>query len=218
MRIRTCVVVLLVPATAALAQSLGDVARKEKKRREQNQRGGAAVHVITQADVATVGDVASGETASGLSEIAEESDGAPASSERAPLAPEFTLPDRNGRTFSLRDLRGRPVLVDFWASWCGPCKQTMPEIEKLHREYGSRLQVVGINIEGRSPEVLAYLDKGGYSFRVLFDSGNWQGSTVTSYGVTSIPRTFLIDRDGRILFSGHPSSLRRAQLEAALVE
>jgi hypothetical protein len=64
--------------------------------------------------------------------------------------------------------------------------------------------------------VLSYLDKGGYSFRVLFDSGNWQGGTVASYGVTSIPHTLLIDRDDRVLFSGHPHNLRESQIEAAL--
>jgi thiol-disulfide isomerase/thioredoxin len=220
LRVRAWILVLLVPATAALAQSLGDVARKEKKRREQNQRDGAAVqvHVITGSGVPSAGDVASGETDLPFGDGSEPSaDGDPSRSPQV-TAPDFTLPDREGRTLSLRDLRGRPVLVDFWASWCGPCKQTMPEIEKIHRKYGARLQVVGINIEGRSPDVLSYLEKGGYSFRVLFDSGNWQGSTVRGYGVTSIPRTFLIDREGRILFSGHPNSLQQAQLEAALVE
>jgi thiol-disulfide isomerase/thioredoxin len=232
LRIRTLVLLLLVPATAAFAQSLGDVARREKKRREQNQREGAPIHVITDSEVTTAGGGPPGEIDLGLSDSDTDADAdadadspdrsehgvAQTGSDPARLPPDFVLPDRQGRTFSLRDLRGRPVLVDFWASWCGPCKKTMPEIERLHRKYGSRLQVVGINIEGRSPDVLAYLDNGGYSFRVLFDSGNWKGSTVTRYGVSSIPRTFLLDREGHILFSGHPNGLRQEQIEAALEE
>jgi hypothetical protein len=94
----------------------------------------------------------------------------------------------------------------------------MPEIERLHRKYGARLQVVGINIEGRTPEVLAFVDKGGYSFRILFDSGNFRAGTASRYGVTSIPRTFLLDREGRILFAGHPQALGEERIEAALSE
>ncbi len=218
MRTRTFVVVLALFTTAAFAQSLGEVARREKKRRERNQRDGTAVHVIDDAEVRTGGGEGSGdiELPPAIPSDGAEKNDAPPVRQRGSMAPDFTLPDREGRTVSLRDLRGRPVLIDFWASWCGPCKQTMPEIESLHRKYGPRLQVVGINIEGRSPEVLSYLDKGGYSFRVLFDSGNWQGGTVASYRVTSIPHTFLIDSDGRVLFAGHPHNLRESQIDAAL--
>jgi thiol-disulfide isomerase/thioredoxin len=115
-----------------------------------------------------------------------------AARERLP-ASDFRLPDRTGRTISLRELRGRPVLIDFWATWCGPCR-------------------------GRAPEVLDYLDQGGYSFLVLFDSGNFQATTASRYGVTSIPRTFLLDREGRILFSGHPQGLDEEEIQAALSE
>jgi hypothetical protein len=94
----------------------------------------------------------------------------------------------------------------------------MPEIERLHRRYRGRLEVVGINLEGRTPEVLAFLDEGGYSFRVLFDSGNFQAGTASRYGVRAIPRTFLLDREGRILFVGYPWSLDEERIQAALAE
>ena len=212
---------LLVGSTSVLAQSLGDVARKEKKRREQNQHEGAPVRVVIEDEVGSVApassdsgvalpiDLPESESATGEREEVREQ-GAPAA--------EFSLPDRAGRTVSLRDLRGRPVLIDFWATWCGPCQRTMPEIERLHRKYGGRLQVVGINIEGRTPEVLAFLDKGGYSFRILFDSGNFRAGTASRYGVKSIPRTFLLDREGRILFAGHPQALGEERIQAALLE
>jgi thioredoxin-related protein len=93
----------------------------------------------------------------------------------------------------------------------------MPEIERLHRSYRARgLQVVGINIEGRSQDVLSYLDQGGYSFQVLFASGNWQSEVAQRYGVQSIPRSFLIDSEGRIVYSGHPSSLPESSIAMLL--
>jgi thiol-disulfide isomerase/thioredoxin len=199
------------------------VARKEKKRREQNQREGAPVRVVTEDEVGSVAPASlDSDAESALPIDLPESESSPEAWEegRAPgaAASDFSLPDRAGRTVSLRDLRGRPVLIDFWATWCGPCQRTMPEIERLHRKYGVRLQVVGINIEGRTPEVLAFLDKGGYSFRILFDSGNFRAGTASRYGVKSIPRTFLLDREGRILFAGHPQALGEERIQAALSE
>ena len=205
---------LLVVATAASSQSLGDAARKEKKRQEQNQRSGAAVRVISEADVRQGRPVVS---RPGTEAEAAENGGAAAAimTPGAP-APNFSLPDRSGRTFSLSDFRGRPLLVDFWATWCGPCRETMPEVQRLHQKYGTQLQVVGINIEGKSEDVLSYLDEGGYTFPVLFDSGNWDSIVATSYGVNSIPRTFLIDRNSRILYEGHPQGLTEEQIQAAI--
>jgi thiol-disulfide isomerase/thioredoxin len=207
---------LLAPAQAVSAQSLGEVAKKERKRREDNQREGVKARVITEDEVTRVspGDPATAVEKDAILEPAAED--APGLSKQTAPAPDFTLLDRAGRSFSLRDFRGRPLLVDFWATWCGPCKATMPEIERLHRKYGPRLEVVGINIEGNSPEVLAYLDERRYSFRVLFDEGNFLSGTARRYGVASIPRTFLIDRDGRILFAGHPQALPEGQIEAAI--
>ena len=222
MRIGTWTLVLLVGVGSAFAQSLGDAARKEKKRREQNQREGVAVRVVTEDEVGAGAPASSstGEIEAVPMDLLES--GGPGATEdvqpQGTLASDFSLPDRAGRTVSLRDLRGRPVLIDFWATWCGPCQRTMPEIERLHRRYRGRLEVVGINLEGRTPEVLAFLDKGGYSFRVLFDSGNFKAATASRYGVQSIPRTFLLDREGRILFEGHPQRLGEEQIQAALAE
>jgi len=211
-RIAIWVLVLQLPAAAGFAQSLGEAAQREKKRREENRRDGAKVRVITEAEVGSVpgASTAAMEPLETVGEPREDADVGES------LAPNFTLPDRAGRSFSLGDFRGRPLLVDFWATWCGPCRSTMPEIERIHRKYGAKLQVVGINLEGRTPEVLAYLDEGRYSFRVLFDSGNWKSGAARNYGVTSIPRTFLIDHEGRILFGGHPQNLREEQIEAAV--
>ena len=93
----------------------------------------------------------------------------------------------------------------------------MPKVQKLHQQYREQgLQVVGINIEGKTQGVLDYLDQGGYDFVVLFDSGNWKSGVAQKYKVSSIPRTFLIDKNGSIVYSGHPDSLSQSLIEAAL--
>jgi len=203
---------VLVSATVASSQSLGDAARREKKRRSENQRSGASVRVLTDADVKpgppTVYRPGAEPGAGAATEI-------PARPPDA-LAPDFSLPDRSGRSFSLSDFRGRPLLIDFCATWCGPCRETMPEVQRLHQKYGTQLQVVGINIEGNSQNVLSYLDEGGYTFPVLFDSGNWDSRVATHYGVSSIPRTFLIDGDSRVLYEGHPQGLTEEKIQAAI--
>jgi thiol-disulfide isomerase/thioredoxin len=206
---------LLLSATIASTQSLGDVARREKKRRENNQRAGTEVRTITDADVRPAPPVVHrpGTEPEGDAENVEPA--SPVILPGAP-APNFSLPDRSGRAHSLASFRGRPVLIDFWATWCGPCRQTMPEVERLHQKYARQLQVVGINIEGNSPDVLSYLDDGNYTFQVLFDSGNWESPVANIYGVNSIPRTFLLDRNSRILYSGHPQGLTEELLEAAV--
>ena len=205
---------LLLSAALASAQSLGDIARKEKKRREKNQQTGTVARVITDDEVGLGPAVVSRPG----SEPNGDADVRPAAPVLPPgeAAPDFSLPDRSGRSYSLANFRGRPLLIDFWATWCGPCRKTMPEVQRLHQEYGRDLQVVGINIEGNSPDVLGYLDEGGYTFPVLFDSGNWDSIVAMSYGVNSIPRTFLIDRNSRVLYAGHPRGLTEEQIQAAI--
>jgi thiol-disulfide isomerase/thioredoxin len=221
LRLGTFTLVLLVGVEFASAQSLGDVARREKKRRERNEREGVPVRVVGEDEVRPVAPASSGVDDEEALPKDLPGGGGRGSMEDVPhgaLASDFSLPDRAGRTVSLRDLRGRPVLIDFWATWCGPCQRTLPEIERLHRRYRGRLEVVGVNLEGRTPEVLAFLDEGGYSFRVLFDSGNFKAATAARYGVQSIPRSFLLDREGRILFEGHPQAIEEALIQAALAE
>ncbi len=132
-------------------------------------------------------------------------------------APEFTLPDRGGKQMSLKNLRGRVVLLDFWATWCGPCRMTMPAIQKWHEKFGKKgLIVLGINIEGRSPQVFQYIDENRYTFTCLFDQGNWQSGVTKLYGVMGIPRSFLIDRRGNLFWAGHPAEITEALLLNAL--
>lgn len=132
-------------------------------------------------------------------------------------APDFTLVDRYGKKVSLRDYRGRVVLMDVWATWCGPCRRSMPEVQKWHQMFKKRgLTVLGVNIEGLSPQVVKFIDDNHYTFTVLFDQGNWQSQITRLYGITGIPRSFLVDRKGMLVWSGHPMQLNESTLQRIL--
>jgi thiol-disulfide isomerase/thioredoxin len=203
---------LSLVACLAFGQSLADMARKEKERRKQVEESGVEVGVHQGNGPARAEPAVSRAPQIGAGAV-------PAAAIPPPKgpAPSFSLEDRDGRRVSLSHFRGRPLLIDFWASWCGPCRRSMPAIEQLYRNYRARgLQVVGINIEGRTPKALDYVTAGGFTFPILFDSGNWESPVARSYGVSSIPRTFLIDGEGKIVYAGHPASLSESLVEAEL--
>jgi thiol-disulfide isomerase/thioredoxin/outer membrane lipoprotein-sorting protein len=124
-------------------------------------------------------------------------------------APDFSLRDLEGRTVDLRALRGQPVLLDFWATWCGYCLQALPSLELLHR--GLKDKVVVFGIDNEEPELAReYLQKYGYTLRTLVDRKN---QAVNLYHVNGWPTTVLIDSDGKIVFYGdgfEPEKLRDA--------
>lgn len=111
-------------------------------------------------------------------------------------APSFTLQDLEAHDVTLDSLKGKPVLLSFWATWCGPCREQMPKIQETQRLFADQgLVVLAIN-SGESPDVAKkYIDEHHYTFRVLLDQGKTMGGR---YSVSSIPALFLIDRDGNI--------------------
>jgi len=107
-------------------------------------------------------------------------------------APDFTLKDLNGNRVSLSDFKGKVVVLNFWATWCGPCREEMPHIDVLYQKYKDQgLVVIGINAE-RNHEKVEEFAKAKVSYTVLLD-GERQGR---EYGVTGIPSTFYIDKRG----------------------
>lgn len=109
-------------------------------------------------------------------------------------APDFELARFDGGTLRLSDLRGRPVVLNFWASWCQPCRDEAPLLEATAR---ARPDVVfiGINIQDKRPDAEAYLAQFGISYPNVLDAS---GAVSIDYGVSGIPETFFIDRTGRI--------------------
>lgn len=113
-------------------------------------------------------------------------------------APDFLLASLGGGTLRLRDLRGKVVFLNFWATWCVPCRTEMPDMERLFREFGEKgLVVVAVNLlEGRRA-VQGFVDDLKLTFPVVLDA---DGQAAAAYGVRPIPATFLISRDGIILW------------------
>ncbi len=114
------------------------------------------------------------------------------------LAPDFSLPTLDGNTIRLSDLRGRPVLVNVWASWCPPCKAEMPAIQAVQERYRDEgLVVLAVNAATQdSPEAARqFIETGRYTFVVPLDM---QGEVARSYRIRSLPTSFFIDTDGVI--------------------
>ena len=113
------------------------------------------------------------------------------------LAPDFLLEDTEGNQVSLADLRGKVVLVNFWATWCPPCRAEMPSMEKLNQAMqGEEFIMLAINVEENGREVIpGFLKKTPHSFSVLYDD---KGTVQKSYGVYKFPESFVIRKDGVI--------------------
>ncbi len=126
--------------------------------------------------------------------------GAPGKDEPSTEAPDFTVFDAAGKTVKLSDLRGRPVVLNFWASWCSPCRSEMPAFEQLYRESGGEIAFMMVNlVDGqRETEATAtrYIEEQGFTFPVYFDR---EQEAAVTYGVRSIPRTIFIDQYGDII-------------------
>lgn len=112
-------------------------------------------------------------------------------------APDFTLPDLNGKDVTLKDLRGNNVFLVFWASWCDPCKEEMPDIEKIHTEYKDKdLVVLSINTGEDKEAVKEFIEASGYTFQVLLDS---ELDVARAYKTSNIPVSLFVNKEGKIV-------------------
>ena len=113
-------------------------------------------------------------------------------------APDFTLESLAGEHVRLEELRGQVVLINFWASWCGPCRQEMPVLDRLHQRYQSTgFTVLGVNVEGEAAPAKSIVDKTAVTFPVLIDAGQ---SVSKLYDLKAMPSTVVVDRDGKVRF------------------
>ena len=131
-------------------------------------------------------------------------------------APNFELQNLDGQSISLSSLKGRPVLVNFWATWCSPCVSEMPYIQEIHEDWSdSGLMVLAINTGGSASEVEQFLQEHNLSLPVLLDTKN---VVAPKYGIRYIPTTFFIDKDGIVrnkVIGAFPS---KAAIESRLDE
>jgi DsbE subfamily thiol:disulfide oxidoreductase len=113
-------------------------------------------------------------------------------------APAFSLKDKAGQVHTLAEFKGHVVLVDFWASWCAPCKASFPALDSLHQDlHADGLEVVAINVDEDRKDALAFLADRSPVMTVLFDP---QGRSPEDFKVEGMPSSFLIDREGNVRF------------------
>ena len=114
-------------------------------------------------------------------------------------APDFTVLDKDGNTVRLSDKFGKPVVINFWATWCPPCKQELPDFDKLCKEYGDRVVFMMVNLTDGYRDTVdgtkRFVSGKGYTFPVYFDT---KDNAASAYNVSSIPQTTFIDAKGNI--------------------
>ena len=132
------------------------------------------------------------------------------------LAPDFQLMDLNGQNVVLSELRGSPVLLNFWATWCGPCKVEMPLIQEIHEDSDwSEQGLVMLAVDGgeTASKVQDFMNANGLSFTALLDNNN---SVFKNYNIRAIPTTFFIDKKGIIKVVKMGTFRSREQIEDSL--
>lgn len=130
-------------------------------------------------------------------------------------APDFTMNDPEGKPIQLSSLRGKVVLIDFWASWCGPCRQENPNVVKLYQQYHDKgFEILGVSLDRTQDEWVKAIQDDQLTWVHVSDLQFWQSSAARLYGVNSIPKTYLLDKDGKIIATG----LRSKELAAKLAE
>ncbi len=118
--------------------------------------------------------------------------------EAGEAAPPFALPTAKGETVALDKLRGKVVYVDFWASWCGPCRRSFPWMNEMQQKYGAKgFVVVGVNVDKKRADADKFLAQNPAGFTVVYDEA---GATPSAYAVKGMPSSYLIDARGNVTF------------------
>ena len=129
------------------------------------------------------------------------------------MAPDFTVYDADGNAVNLSDYVGKPTIVNFWASWCGPCQMEMPYFDEKYKVLGNEVNFLMVNVTDGVEETLesakAFLEKTEYSFPVYFDTDM---DAAFVYGVYSFPTTYFIDAEG------HAVAMAQGMIDAAVLQ
>ena len=152
----------------------------------------------------------------------EEKENQDSAARELPAAPDFTLTDQNGVRHTLSDYKGKVVLLNFWATWCGPCKMEMPDLQAVYEDYGKNQEdvvILGVanpktpsrpqNSDVTTEEVAAFLQEGGYTYPTAMDE---TGQVFLQYGVSAFPTTFMITPEGKV-YGYATGTLTRSTME-----
>jgi peroxiredoxin len=128
-------------------------------------------------------------------------------------APEINLPDPNGKNIALSSLRGKVVLIDFWASWCGPCRKEMPNVVAAYKKYKDKgFEIYGVSLDKELQSWVEAIKKDGITWIQVSDLQYWNSVAAKAYNVQGIPYTVLLDKEGKII----AKNLRGEQLDKAI--
>lgn len=127
--------------------------------------------------------------------------------------PDFTEKDTAGKPLSIAAYKGKVVLIDFWATWCGPCVKELPNVIKAYeKHHADGFEIIGISLDQDRKKLETFVKQQNMTWPQYFDGKGWQNKLAQQYGVNSIPATYLLDREGKIIGKG----LRGEKLEAAV--
>ena len=202
-----------VPQTERMEEgTVTEKAEADNEGEKQGTEGGSTESGKGGPESTAASEEASGETAP-----------AETAADARPVIPavDFELEDQYGKVHRLEDYRGKTIFLNFWATWCPPCKAEMPDIQKLYEKSATEgedavivLGVAAPNMgqEGSEEEIAAFMEEKGYTYPVLMDT---EGELFASYGIMSFPTTFMIDRDGNVF--GYVSGMLSADMMDSIV-
>ena len=131
--------------------------------------------------------------------------------------PGFDEKDLEGKPLSVAGYHGKLVMIDFWATWCGPCVHELPNVLKAYGKYHDKgFEIIGVSLDSSKDKLTAFLKENKMAWPQYFDGQGWQNKLAAKYGITSIPSTYLLDKEGKIIGKGLRGDALDTALEQAL--